>query len=97
MARHYSTEAQRRYDRAQMEATSGVLAIVGFAIFVYGVILKEEQREAKPELGGLMGYVERWRKKRKGIEVSTAKYCSFCDVKNEKDAVYCKKCGKKIS
>lgn len=98
MARQYSTEAQRRYDQAQIEATSGgVLAIVGFASLVYGSILKEEPRDAKPELGGLMGYIERGRKKRKGIEVSTIKYCSFCGIKNEKDAVYCKKCGKKIS
>jgi ribosomal protein L40E len=60
------------------------LIILGIVLLVVGYVAGERAKEEKK-----LAVEER--------PVTEMVYCSYCGTQNIKDAVYCKKCGKKIS
>ena len=60
------------------------MGILGIVLLVVGYVAGERAKEEKR-----LAVEER--------PVTEMVYCSYCGTQNIKDAVYCKKCGKKIS
>lgn len=60
------------------------LVILGIVLLVVGFVAGERGKEER-------------RLALEGRPVTGMVYCSYCGTENVKDAIYCEKCGKKIS